>query len=133
MHQTDERRSSPRQPYAGIVEVCGVMAFGNDISKGGVSFYLRRPLAIGTLLDIAAGGSVAEPVVIRTPAVVARVDSQARGYLVGVRFAQEIELPDAPAAPATTRTRGPERLPGMPRPKLRRRDFRTPFLARTLR
>lgn len=131
MQQSNERRSSPRHPYTGIVEVGGVMAVAHDISKVGLAFYLRYPLAVGTVLDVAAGGSVGEPAEIRTNVVVARVESHAKGYLVGVRFPHEINVGERPAKPPV---RGRERSgPELPRPRVRRRDLRTPFLARTLR
>jgi hypothetical protein len=132
MGHISERRTSPRHPYAGIVEVSGVMAVARDISRVGVSFYLRTPLKVGSVLDIAAGGSVTEPAVIRTHAVVARVEPHAKGYLVGVQFPQEVNVGE-PSTRSPAR-RGRERSEiDRSRPKLRRRDFRAPFLSRTLR
>ena len=120
----DERRAAARQPHVGIIEIGRQMAFAHDISSTGVSFYVRWPLAVDDVIEMAAGGSLGEPDVIRAHARVVRVDEDGRGFLVGARFLDSVDIA---ARPATSSEKAPRR-----RRVTHRTDLDAPAFTRTL-
>jgi hypothetical protein len=86
LYAVRDRRSGRRYPYPAQVEVAQQRVTGCDISRSGMSVYMREPLSVGEITSVNLGGPCPESGSMETTARVLRSDASANGFLVALQF-----------------------------------------------
>ena len=90
-HQWEERRRGRRYPCASHVAIGAQWVVGHDISRGGISAFMRQPLAIGHITTVSLGKPSQMAREMSGRAMVLRADPHPLGYLVALRFLDTAE------------------------------------------
>jgi hypothetical protein len=81
-----ERRRGRRYPYPAHVEVARQRVVGCDISRGGISVYMRDPLPVGQVTTVTLGTACSQTNPIAAKARVLRSEESPVGFLVALQF-----------------------------------------------